>query len=424
MQDPGDAPGVGKKGARSTPTVAKIELLRHRAFPNLGWVRITSSDGAAGLGETFFNIDAVFGYVREIIAPYLLGTDPSCVTLHAHQLSRLWGRSGMGAESRAGSAIDIALWDLHGYRTQQPLHQMLGGACRESIRVYNTCGGPLYASDLPLPGAGYAGDAWSSTAGASGLSDSQMEDLKRTASDPGGLARELLASGITGMKVWPFDDLAHETRGLYLTARQLDSGRAVLEAIRDAVGTEMAVMLELHGMWTPSAAKVLVHELEDLSLTWIEDPIRMSTPEALLSVSRETAVPIVASETLSGQFAFLDFLTNRSVGIVMCDPLWVGGVTETRRVADLAKAFDLPFTPHDCTGPVGLSVGVEMCYATPNAMIQEMVRAYYYGWYQQVAEGLPVLTDGHLHSTAANGHGVTLRQEFVQDCEVEVIEGV
>jgi L-alanine-DL-glutamate epimerase-like enolase superfamily enzyme len=96
----------------------------------------------------------------------------------------------------------------------------------------------------------------------------------------------------------------------------------------------------------------------------------------------------------------------------MADPGWVGGVTEARRVADLAALYGRPFTPHDCTGPVCLAVGVHLCTSLENALVQEIVRAYYYGWYAELAGGLPLLERGRIRPLDTPGHGIELREEL------------
>lgn len=99
--------------------------------------------------------------------------------------------------------------------------------------------------------------------------------------------------------------------------------------------------------------------------------------DALATFARSTRVPTTASETLATRFAFRELLEKKAVGIVMLDPGWCGGISEARRIASLAETHHCPVAPHDCTGPVGYAAGTHLCLATPNAMIQEGVRAYY-----------------------------------------------
>ena len=133
-------------------TIRSIATVQIDSQPNVLWVLIETVDGAVGLGETFFGADAVAAYIHETAAPYLVGRDALQITAHWGALYRLWSRKGVGAEARGASAIDIALWDVFGQRTGLPLHQLLGGKVRDSIRVYNTCAGPRYQSTRLRPG--------------------------------------------------------------------------------------------------------------------------------------------------------------------------------------------------------------------------------------------------------------------------------
>ena len=129
--------------------VTKVETLRLDEFPNLLWVQVHTDEGLIGLGETFFGAQAVEAYIHETVAPYLLGKDPLQIDRHARALYGYVGYRSSGVEMRGNSAIDIALWDLFGKATNQPIYQLLGGPVRERIRIYNTCAGYRYVRDAP-----------------------------------------------------------------------------------------------------------------------------------------------------------------------------------------------------------------------------------------------------------------------------------
>src|SRR5918999_5910933 len=127
--------------------IAKLETLRLAEYPNLVWVRVHTDEGPVGLGETSFAAAAVEAYLHEFVAPRVLGRDPLDIEHLARELLGYLGFRGSGVETRALSAFDIALWDLYGKFSNQPLYQLLGGACRDSIRTYNTCAGYRYIRD-------------------------------------------------------------------------------------------------------------------------------------------------------------------------------------------------------------------------------------------------------------------------------------
>ncbi len=124
--------------------ITSLETVYVDEFPNLTWVQVHTDEGLTGLGETFFGAGAVEAHIHDFIAPYLLGQNPLDIERHSHHMVGYTGRGGSGAEMRAASAIDIALWDIWGQAVNQPIFQLLGGASREKVRVYNTCAGYQY----------------------------------------------------------------------------------------------------------------------------------------------------------------------------------------------------------------------------------------------------------------------------------------
>ena len=122
----------------------------------------------------------------------------------------------------------------------------------------------------------------------------------------------------------------------------------------------------------------------------------------------------MASESLASRYAYRELLERGAVGIVNIDPTWVGGITESRRVCNLAEAYHRPFAPHDCAGPLDYVVGVHLCIALPNAMIQEGVRAHWDGgWYEDVITDIPDVERGYVAALDGPGLGTRLKPEFL-----------
>ena len=397
--------------------ITRVETIETPTYPNLCWVRLHTDEGLVGLGETWIGPAAVAAYVHETVAPYLLGQDPRAVERHYSTLGRGMTHRAMGAEMRGLSAVDLALWDLYGQSVGLPVYACLGGPVRERIRIYNTCAGYGYNTHHRRPpGEGYAA-SW-------GVGEHQgpYEDLiawqrEGRAAD---VARSLLDMGITAMKIWPFDQFADATDGQHITPEQIEEGLRPFRQIREAVGMRMEIAVELHSRWNLQSAIRIAEALEEVRPLWYEDPIRMDNPDALAEFARSTRVPTTASETLTSRYAFRELLERRAVGIVMLDPGWVGGISEARKIAALAEAYHRPFAPHDCTGPVVYVAGTHLCLATPNAMIQEGVRAYYHGWYQEIVETLPEVAEGYVAAPAAPGLGTRLRPDFLARPDVTV----
>ena len=198
--------------------VTGIETLRLGEFPNLLYVRVHTDEGVVGLGETFFGAEAVEAYLHESVAPYLLGQNPLQIDRHARALTPYVGYASAGVEGRGNSAVDIALWDLFGRWTGQPLHQLLGGASRERIRIYNTCAGYRYVRGQPKQAAEVGN--WGLPADEA--SEGPYEDLDAFLHRADDLARSLLDQGITGMKIWPFDPYAEATGGHDIAVTDLE----------------------------------------------------------------------------------------------------------------------------------------------------------------------------------------------------------
>lgn len=384
--------------------ITKLETLRVAEFGNVLWVRVHTDAGVIGLGETFYGAGAVEAHIHDTLAGRLLGRDPLHIeALHREMTNLPMAQSSTGAESRATSAVDIALWDVFGKVCGLPVHQMLGGLCRERQRIYNTCAGTRYvrSGDIkPVATWGLGGGA--------GTDGGPFEDLDGFMTRADALAENLLESGITAMKIWPFDPAAMENHGLFISAAQMRAAVAPFEKIRRAVGDRMEIMVEFHSLWNLPVAKQIARELEGFRPTWYEDPIRMNSPQALAEYARSTDVWVCASETLGSRYPYKEMLERDAVHVVMVDLCWTGGLTEGRKIAALAETWHRPFAPHDCIGPVGFVAAVHASFSQPNTLIQESVRAFYRGWYLELVTAMPRIEDGYVYPMEAPGLGVEL----------------
>ncbi|MBC8790210.1 MAG: dehydratase [Tagaea sp. CACIAM 22H2] len=393
-------------------TIVAIETIRTEAHDNLVWVRIETSSGLAGLGETFFAPEAVETYIHTGVAPNLLGRDESAVAgINRDLVRQPTGYASSGVEMRAASAIDIALWDLLGRKTGQPLYALLGGKSRDAIPVYNTCAGPHYVKRK----RGTDVDAWFGT----DKKPHPLDDLRAFEEEPERLARELVAEGIKGMKIWPFDRAAFANRGVGIDARQIEEGLRPFKRIRDTVGGDIELMVELHALWDLASARRIIRAVEAVDPLWIEDPLRMDDIAALGVLARDTRIPILACETLAPASSFLPLIASGHAGIVSCDPGWCGGLSQARAIADMAAAAQLPFCVHDCTGPVGYVAGTHLSISAPTAMLQETVRAYLRGWYADTVTALPRIEAGVLTPLDGPGLGLDLAPAFLADKETK-----
>jgi galactonate dehydratase len=392
--------------------ITAIETIHVGAYPNISFVEVHTDVGITGLGETFRGPQAVAAHIHESIAPYLLGRDPCQVEAHSHHmLGGYLGFASSGAETRGASAVDIALWDIWGKATNQSVAQLLGGAVRDKIRVYNTCAGYTYNAK-----GGRRLIEASSHETAEGPYEDQIAFMQR----PAELAHSLLDMGISAMKIWPFDPLAEATRGTSIARADLARGVAPFKAIRDAVGDRMDIMCELHSIWSLPAAIEIAAALRDVGIYWAEDPIKMVNASALADYRRQAGIRVCASETLATRYGFRELLEKDAVDYVMIDLSWCGGLTESKKIAAQAETFQRPIAPHDCTGPVVLIASLALALNAPNAIFQEVVRAYYTGWYEELVTELPRIENGFAHLMTRPGLGTELQPGLRKRADVTV----
>ncbi len=380
--------------------ITALETIRLEEFPNIIWVRLHTDEGIVGLGETFFGASTVETYLHDSAAPMLLGKDPLEIERRGKELIGYLGWRSTGAESRGNSAVDIALWDIFGKAHKRPIYQMLGGRSRDKVRIYNTCAGYKYIRDTRAqkyenyglgkePGGPY-------------------EDLEGFLHHADDLAISLMEQGITGMKIWPFDEYAEKWEGMYIAPQELDQALLPFRKIRDAVGEGMDIMVEFHSMWNLPMAQKIARALEEFNTFWHEDPIRMDSLADLKAYATASKAPITASETLSSKWAFRDLLDTGVCGFVMLDIAWCGGLTEARKIAAMADAYHLPVAPHDCTGPIVWTASTHLSMHAPNAVIQESVRAFFSGWYKELVTDLPRVENGFITAPDGPGLGIEL----------------
>jgi L-alanine-DL-glutamate epimerase-like enolase superfamily enzyme len=382
--------------------VTALETIQLGEFSNVVWLRVHTDEGLVGLGETFYGAAAVAAYVHETIAPYLLGKDPLQLDLHSRRLYGYVGFNSTGAEARGNSALDLALWDLFGKATGQPVYQLLGGKSRDRLRIYNTCAGYRYVRSRPFQ----AVDNWGLPA--NDAAEGPYEDLDAFLHRADELAQSLLDQGITGMKIWPFDPYAEASAGHGISAADLRTALGPFRKIRKTVGDAMDIMVEFHSLWDLPTAKKITAALEEFNPYWYEDPIKMDNLEALSELAHTTRVPITASEALATRWSFRELLERHAAGIAMLDVSWCGGLSEARKIAAMAETYALPVAPHDCTGPVVLMASVHLSMNAPNALIQETVRAFYTGWYTELVTALPRIEAGFVYPPQGPGLGTEL----------------
>jgi L-alanine-DL-glutamate epimerase-like enolase superfamily enzyme len=388
--------------------ITKVETIRYIPQPNILWVRIYTDDGLIGLGETYYLPKATEAIVHDMIADFLLDQSP-------FDVERLWDSvfswanffGYAGAEMRALSAVDIALWDLTGQATGQPIYNLIGGKSRDRIRIYNTC-----------------------------VNAGPYNDQDDFIEQPGELAKSLLSQGVTALKIWPWDRFAPQLKGgipmgpagwsavgpsgNYISPEDLEAGLQSVRKIREAVGNKIDILIEGHSRWDVNCAIRIARALEPYDILWMEDMIKPDSPADLERLASETRIPHCISERLFTRYAYREILERGAAHIIMPDLIWTGGITEGHKIAILADTFHLPIAPHDCTGLVTLFANLHLCAAMTNAMILETVRGFYQGWYSEVYTDSITIDEGFANFPTKPGLGTRLREGVLEGSNVSM----
>ena len=322
--------------------ITQLETIWFDEQPNTIWLRLHSDDGLIGLGETYYVPRAVSAMIHDVFANLLLGRSAFDIENHWNNMFSTVNFFGFaGTETRAISAVDVALWDLLGQYTGQPIYNLLGGRNRDRIPIYNTCVSYGAFQDYHVWREGRSGE----------------------------LAQDLLKSGIKAMKIWPFDQFGVSLNGPigqragveavgpvthFISKEDLLKGLSYVADIRKAVGDRMEIAIEGHARWNLTEAAKIARALQSYDILWLEEIIPPDNPQAYARLKAETYIPLCVSERLFTRFGFRQVVELNAADIIMPDLAWTGGISETRKICALADTYYLPITCHDTIGPVAL----------------------------------------------------------------------
>lgn len=390
------------------PRIVCIETaIPHDVMPGLLALRIHTDAGTVGglpvfgHGETYYVPTAAAAVIHDFFAPRLLGSDAMAIESHWRFLyERMTAFGGTGAELRALSAVDLALWDIAGQILQVPVWRLLGGPVRDAMPVYNSCGGPFYGrSNRKVPAAsGWPGHGDPGQPG-------PLEDNWASMHHPEQLAEELAELGYRGMKLWSFDAVYRRAGGQTISWKDLREGLQPFERIRDRVGDRIELMLDGHGFFTLAAARRIADGMIPLRPLWLEDVLRPDSVHAMAEFRRQSRVPIAVSEMLVTADSYRQVLDAGAADFVMIDPTWVGGISASRRIADLAQLYQIPVLMHDCTGPLTLLAGLAVGGSHTAVAMQETVRAHLKTLYPLLIDDTIAVSNGNLSLPGRAGIG-------------------
>lgn len=350
-------------------------LTMYKVPPRWLFLKVETDEGITGWGEPVIEgrADTVRTAVEEFRS-YLTGKDPGRIEDHWQVMYRTGFYRGGPEVMSAIAGIDQALWDIKGKALGVPVYQLLGGPCRDRIKVYRWIGG-----DRP--------------------------------GDVAAEARKAYDQGYRALKMNGTEEMHY-----------IDSFKKIqavcdrVAAIRDELGFEMDIAVDFHGRVHKTMAKVLARELDQFRLMFIEEPVLPQNNEALREIARATTTPIATGERMFSRWEFKNLLEAGYVDIIQPDLSHAGGISECKKIAAMAEAYDVAVAPHCPLGPVALGACFQLDSCTPNVFIQEQSLGIHYNKGGELLDYLadPSIyhySEGYLELMQGPGLGVSIDEE-------------
>jgi 2-dehydro-3-deoxyphosphogalactonate aldolase len=305
------------------------------------FIKLTTDAGIVGLGERVTggvtDLGSQIALLNELCEQFVIGENP-------FHIERIWQRMfsiphdfrhPSMARTPAMSAIEMALWDIVGKATQQPIYNLLGGQYQERLRAY---------AYMP------------------------SEGLWEHPEQAGDVARQLIAEGYSACKIDPFT-VFPLPRDIPL--KDLMHAASIFRHIREAVGYDLEVGIGTHGQFSTAGAIRAAKVFEEYYPAWFEEPIPPENVEEMARVAAQTSIPIAAGERLATKYEFANLIEKRAAGIIQVDVGQCGGILESKKIAAIAEAHHALIAPHMYVGPIAAAAAIQLDACSPNFMIQE-----------------------------------------------------
>ena len=348
------------------------------AWRNLTFVQVMTDDGLVGVGEVRMlnHTDALRGYLAEAVPNLVLGHDPFEIESLVQGMYRNdYARAGEIAMS-AIATIEIACWDIMGQALGQPVYKLLGGAVREKVKAY--------------------ANGWYT--------------VERTPQEFHDAAGRAIAKGYRALKLDPFGAGFYE-----LERAEKMRSIALVEAVRDAVGPDVEIMVEMHGRFNPATAVELARELEVFKPSWVEEPVPPENLAALKKTSEKIASPVATGERIHTRYDYRQLFELQAADIIQPDITHFGGLLETKKLAAWAETYYMLVAPHNVGGPVSTAAALHFAASTPNFKILEHFNDFAEDWVKAAAPGNPEVIDGYFALPQGPGLGVKLDEEVIRE---------
>ncbi|MCB9162308.1 MAG: mandelate racemase/muconate lactonizing enzyme family protein [Caldilineaceae bacterium] len=356
------------------------------------WVKVTTDAGVTGLGECVHGgkqAIAIIGYLEE----KLIGRDPFEIDALFEEMRRghVFDGGIAGALITALTGIEIALWDLKGKALGVPIYELLGGKFRDKIRVYADC--------QVEPGMNF-------------------DEIRE-------VVDVVLERGFTALKI-DVDIHAYGHQGteiegftkdkFNMTAFQWEHERMVelVDMVTRAAGRDVAVAADVHTRLDVPSAVRLARDLEPYHLMWLEEPVPAENIAAMRKVTESTSTPICSGENLYLRHGFRDLIEQQAVDIIMPDIPKCGGLSECRKIANMAEIYYMPFAPHNVSSPIGTMASAHVCGTVPNFMVLEFHWLHRDYWTTIIQEKTDIIQDGYITLSDRPGIGLELDEEVGQ----------
>ena len=338
-------------------------------WKNWIFVVVETDEGLVGVGEATGGSEtqprvAAIEEVKHLV----IGMDPRNI----HEIFHKLYLTAFLKETPAMAGIEMACWDILGKSLGVPVHTLHGGKVRDSVRVYAN--------------GWYSGE--------------------RTPEGFAAKASEVVAKGYTALKFDPFGD-AH----MQLSRKETRETKALIGAVRDAVGDDVDILIEAHDRFSTYAAIEIGNWLKDYDVTWFETPVLSTDVSALVEVARRIPVRMIAGERMHAIHEFGEFLSHNVTDVINPEPLGVGGIWRSLQIAGIAEAHHAEIALHNAESPFKTMVALHIDAVTPNVFIQECFDDFLEPWVNDVLSGFHRVEDGHLSMPTAPGIGVTLNEE-------------
>jgi galactonate dehydratase len=353
-------------------------LVLGTAWRNLTFVVVRTDDGIEGLGEVRMinQTDALLGYLAEAVPNHVLGADPFSIE---SLVQRMW----RGEYARAGeiamsalAVIETACWDIMGKALGQSVYRLLGGPVRDRIKAY--------------------ANGWYT--------------VERTPDEFHAAARAVVERGYRALKLDPFGAGTYE-----LEPHERTHALALVEAVRDAVGPDVEILIEMHGRFTPTAAISISRELERFDPSWIEEPVPPENLRALAKVAERVTIPIATGERIHVRHEFRELFELQAADVIQPDLTMCGGIAETRKLAATAETYYVLVAPHNVGGPVSTAAALHLAACTPNFKIQEHFNDFTEAYVKEAAPGNPEVVDGFFALPEGPGLGIELNEDVIEE---------